>query len=185
MMKILVTGGNGYIGARLCKNLASNGYRVTPLCHPVAPKDQAWADLMENVLVGDLRDDDFVSKIAGQEYDAIIHLVSLDHHQSQGRPQYVSSVNVLPTWKLLESFTARGSLKKFIYFSTVHIYGKPSELVVDEDVKRTFHIVTAQSKHQRTGDDKEGKLMQGVQCVMSEEMTPRLRLIRVLVYSGH
>ena len=37
--KVLITGGNGYIGSRLCLYLADVGYAVTPVCYPEVPAD--------------------------------------------------------------------------------------------------------------------------------------------------
>lgn len=40
--KVLITGGNGYIGSRLCLYLADVGYAVTPVCYPEVPADTFW-----------------------------------------------------------------------------------------------------------------------------------------------
>ena len=120
--KVLVTGGNGYIGSRLCLHLANQGYVVTPLCHSKLPEDENWVSKMDNVIIGDIRDEKFLSELAENKYDVLIHLVSLDHNQSDGMPSYVCSVNVTPVWSLLDIFSKQG-LKKFIYFSTAQVYG--------------------------------------------------------------
>ncbi|WP_113923008.1 NAD-dependent epimerase/dehydratase family protein [Cognataquiflexum aquatile] len=120
--KVLVTGGSGYLGARLCLHLADQGYAVTPLCHSKVPENIDWVSKMEEVIVGDVRDEKLLGELALNKYDIMIHLVSLDHHQSNGLPSYVSSVNIAPVWSLLEIFSSRG-LKKFVYFSTAQVYG--------------------------------------------------------------
>jgi len=132
--KVLVTGGNGYIGSRLCLFLANQGYAVTPLCYPEAPSDKIWIAQMDSVIVGDVRDEKFLSKIAESRYDILIHLVSLDHHQSNGSPSYVSTVNITPTWSLLDIFSKHG-LGKFIYFSTMQVYGTPLAMKITEHQK--------------------------------------------------
>jgi len=86
---------------------------------------------MEEVVVGDIRDEVTISQLAEKEYDAVIHLISLDHRKSEDNPNLVSSINVMPTWNLLDKFT-KGGLKKFIYFSTIHVYGKlPNEIITE------------------------------------------------------
>lgn len=122
MRKVLVTGGSGYVGAGLCLHLANQGYAVTPLCHSKVPENKNWVSKMENVIVGDVRDEKLLGEIALNKYDIVIHLVSLDHHQSNGLPSYVSSVNITPVWSLLEIFSNQ-ELKKFVYFSTAQVYG--------------------------------------------------------------
>jgi len=120
--KILITGGNGYIGARLSLYLAEKGYEVTPLCFPEIPTGETWRNKMTEVLCGDIRNEDFLKEISVCAYDAIVHLVSLDQRKSSGNPSFVSSINITPTWSLLDIFSKAG-LKKFLYFSTVQVYG--------------------------------------------------------------
>lgn len=129
--KILVTGGGGYIGARVCLHLANEGYLVTALCHSKIPADKDWNEKMDKVLIGDLRNENFLEEVANYEYDYLIHLVSLDHHQSNGNPAYVSSINIIPVWSLLDIFSKKG-LKKFIYFSTAQVYGVLNDEKVTE-----------------------------------------------------
>ncbi len=130
-MKIAITGGNGYIGARLSRYLADEGNLVIPVCFPSAPKNEEWKSKMAVIIEGDLRQDGTILKIAELNPDIIIHLVSLDHFESEKEPELVNAVNVLPTWRLLDTFTNSG-LKKFIYFSTIQVYGKLSNSVIDE-----------------------------------------------------
>jgi len=130
-MKIVITGGNGYIGARLSQYFASKGNQVIPVCFPSAPKDKVWNSKMFSVIVGDLRKEATIKKIAGLKPATIIHLVSLNHFDSEKEPGAVNEVNVLPTWRLLNACTKNG-LKKFIYFSTVQVYGKLSNSTIDE-----------------------------------------------------
>ncbi|WP_264535061.1 NAD-dependent epimerase/dehydratase family protein [Flavobacterium sp. N1736] len=130
--KILVTGGSGYIGSRICLYLANKGYDVTALCYSKIPADETWIEKMDKVLIGDVRDEQFLQEVANYEYDILIHLVSLDHHQSNGTPSFVSSVNITPVWSLLDVFSKKG-LKKFIYFSTAQVYGGLKDEVVSEN----------------------------------------------------
>jgi nucleoside-diphosphate-sugar epimerase len=130
--KIFVTGSSGYIGARICLHLANAGYAVTALCHSKIPLDKNWVIKMDKVLIGDVSDEDFLQKIAEFEYDVLIHLISLDHHQSNKNPAYVSSVNITPVWSLLDIFSKKG-LKKFIYFSTAQVYGELGDEIVKEN----------------------------------------------------
>jgi UDP-glucose 4-epimerase len=123
MKEILITGGCGYLGAKLSKHFAENGYGVSVFDSIDPSKYYQWTSLMKEIIVGDIRDEVTISKLAEKEYDAVIHLISLDHHKSEENPNIVSSINVMPTWNLLDKFTKNG-LKKFIYFSTVQVYGK-------------------------------------------------------------
>lgn len=130
-MKIVITGGNGYIGARLSQFLAINGEEVIPVCFPSIPEDEDWRSKMFAILKGDIRQDETIAEIAELMPDIIIHLVSLDHFDSEKAPDFVNSINVLPTWRLLDACTKNG-LKKFIYFSTIQVYGKLPNIIIDE-----------------------------------------------------
>jgi UDP-glucose 4-epimerase len=55
--------------------------------------------------------------------------VSID---SNGNPEIVTKNNILPTWNLLKHFSKQG-IKKFIYLSTIHIYGNELNGVITEN----------------------------------------------------
>lgn len=129
---ILVTGANGYLGAQIAKHLALEGHKVTALCYPEIPSDAAWCRLMEEVVAASIAERQTIEQLQDKRFDTIVHLVSLDHHQSQVVcPQTAVSVNVQPCWELLEAFKNRG-LRRFIYFSTVHVYGALSNVRITE-----------------------------------------------------
>jgi len=133
-MKVVVTGGNGYIGARLCNFLADHDYKVIPVCFPQIPQNKNWIDKMHSIIVGDLRSMETITEISKIKPEAIIHLVSLDHYQSEHDPEYVLNINVTPTWQLLNKFAVVG-LRTFIYFSTIHVYGKNQKGLTTEQTK--------------------------------------------------
>lgn len=129
--KIIITGANGYIGARLVQSLSTE-FEIIAHCFPTVPKDQSWLNKITHIIEGDLREDSVIEKISDLKVYALIHLVSLDHHQSSGKPTEVMSVNVNPTWMLLKAFFVKKNLEKFINFSTVHVYGRlPFELITE------------------------------------------------------
>ena len=123
MKKVLVTGGSGYLGARICQYLDKQGYFVTAFDRS-APVDQGnWLSSNSEVLIGDITEIDVIDRLSENDYDVVIHLVSLDHHESEQEPEKVAQINVMPAWNLLNRFSKKG-LKTFIYFSTVHVYGR-------------------------------------------------------------
>ena len=61
MKKILVTGACGYLGARLSKHLAENGYSITAFDSFDPSVYSQWNSLIEEVVVGDIRDETTVS----------------------------------------------------------------------------------------------------------------------------
>jgi UDP-glucose 4-epimerase len=132
VQNILITGANGYLGAQISQHLALKGHRVTALCYPELPKNPDWCELMEDVLVGSVAERKTIDILKERSFDTVIHLVSMDRHQSQAvPPEVAASVNVQPCWMLLDAFKD-SDLKTFIYFSTIHVYGKIPNTVITE-----------------------------------------------------
>ena len=139
-MKIVITGANGYIGARLSQYLSGKGHDIIAACYPSIPKIGEWGNNFLDLISGDIREQKTIEQIAGFQAEALIHLVSLDHHDSEKEQNYVSQTNVMPTWNLLKECTAAG-LSKFFYFSTIHVYGKNLIGRIDENQKPTPYNV--------------------------------------------
>ena len=131
MKKALLIGGSGYLGSRISKYLAENGYKVFILCRSI-PKKSSRKSLISGFIIGDIRKNEVLDKLLDQEFDIAIHLVSLSSQDFKGEPNFVSSINALPTWNILRLLTKRG-LKKFIYFSTIHVYGNLPKTLITED----------------------------------------------------
>ena len=132
MKKVLITGACGYLGARVSKFLAEKGHKITAFDSYDPSVHNKWKSLMDKVIVGDIRDETMISNLADKNFDVAIQLISLDHYKSENNPNFVSRINVMPTWNLLDSLTRNG-LEKFIYLSTVHVYGNlPNENITEE-----------------------------------------------------
>ncbi len=122
-MRIIITGASGYIGSRLCLFLYKKKYHITAVCSSKIPQKKGWTEKVNQFIIGDIRDQSTIDSISNVRADVLIHLISLDHHDSEKNPNYVSKINIQPTWDLLDACIKKG-LKKFIYFSTIHVYGK-------------------------------------------------------------
>ena len=131
MKKILLIGGSGYLGSRMSKYLAESGFKVFVLCRSL-PKKSIWESFISGFIIGDITKNEILDKLSEQKFDVVIHLVSLNNQDSNGNPDFVSSINVLPTWNILRMLSQKG-LKKFIYFSTIHVYGNLPSVTITED----------------------------------------------------
>ena len=109
MTKVLVTGGLGYLGAHICAELLSAGlYDVTASYRSdksTLPQELYGLNLVQ-LRFSDMENQNMYQSL--DDYDAIVHTVSLDHHQSTHMPMMeVADTNVLSTWSLLEYFSKR------------------------------------------------------------------------------
>lgn len=129
--QILIVGGTGYIGSHLSLYLAQKGYKVTVFGRfDPRHKYQAWCVLMEDILIGDILDKTTMQVFAERQFDIVIHLIALNHKQSESNPE-VFSINTLSTWQLLEHFVQQGT-QRFLYFSTQHALGSLPPIIIDE-----------------------------------------------------
>jgi UDP-glucose 4-epimerase len=117
---ILVTGGSGYLGGRIVKYLRHLGIQVK---------------------VGDR--DIFTDQTSLEEacrgISAIIHLAAVNAQDSKENPEKALMVNSFGTLRLLMA-AEKQRVEKFIYFSTVHIYGSPLKGSIDEiSLPRPLH----------------------------------------------
>ena len=120
-MKILITGANGYLGARISQFLNQAGHEIIGVCHSRKSSNNDWEGHFSKIIVADLTNDKSIRKLSSLQIETIIHLVSLNDIDSSKDIKKASDVNILTTWRLLQEFSPKG-LKCFIYFSTIHVY---------------------------------------------------------------
>ena len=130
-MKILVTGGAGYIGSHVVKMLGERGYDITVYDNLSTGHD--WALLYGKLIRGDLADRGLLEKTVKElRPDAVIHFAaSIQVEESVRKPLLYYRNNMANTLNLLESVADSG-VKHFIYSSTAAVYGIPEKIPVDE-----------------------------------------------------
>ena len=131
MKKVLITGANGYLGSHISKLLSQNGFEIYALIYEKIEPKNNWYSNIHKIIEGDLADESLYTELEKYDFNSIIHLASLDHHQSETTIDKLQKINVEPCWKLLDIFTKK-NLKNFIYFSTQQVIGKTSETIISE-----------------------------------------------------
>ena len=131
MMRVLVTGGAGYIGCHCCKALAEAGFEPVVFDDLSTGHQEAvrWGPLIE----GDMRDTDALRAAMGQVHpDAVIHFAALSLvGESAVHPERYYDVNVVGTLRLLEAMRA-ASVSSLVFSSTAAIYGEPATIPIPE-----------------------------------------------------
>lgn len=122
-MKILLTGGGGYIGTRLSQLLLSKGDEVTILDDFRFGESPALPAIIDGATVvrGDVRDRELLRGLASS-CDAVVHLAAIVGYPAcAADPHEARSVNVDGARSVSEAVRAG---TRFIYASTGSVYGK-------------------------------------------------------------
>jgi len=129
---ILVTGGAGYIGSHVVKELGREGYR--PLVYDNLSTGHRWAIKGGELIEGDLGDKRHVEEILHKEKPlAVMHFAaSAIVGESVERPELYFRNNVINSFNLLEAMLAAG-VKSFIFSSSAAVYGNPHQVPIVED----------------------------------------------------
>jgi len=125
-MKILVTGGAGYIGSTLVPILLSSGHQVCVLDNLIYGGKSllgVWPDPNFELYVGDVRNEQSV-RTALKDVEVVIHLAAIVGDPACARqPDIARSINVDASIQLFNLSNELG-VKKFIFASTCSNYGK-------------------------------------------------------------
>ena len=141
-MKILVTGGAGYIGSHTCVELLNKGYEVVVIdnfCNS-SPKSiervQKLSGKSIKLYEGDVRDRKLLNKIfAENKIDWVIHFAGLKAvGESCEKPIEYYENNIYSTLALCDVMRSQGC-KKIVFSSSATVYGDPEKLPLDETCK--------------------------------------------------
>ena len=133
-MKILVTGGGGFVGSHIADAYVEAGNDVVVL-------DDLSRGRKENInpkcrfYSCDIRDRKAIEKIFSAEKPAVVnhHAAQMDVRRGVREPLYDAEVNILGGINLIETAIANG-VKRFLYAGTAGAgYGEPDRLPVPED----------------------------------------------------
>lgn len=135
-MRILVTGGAGFIGSHLCEKYAKEGHTVLCLDNFMNGNLANIRHLLNyknfKLINGDVRDLDLLEKVI-RDTEVIFHLAAQIHvDRSIIEPQLTYEVNVLGTQNVLETARMHDVLK-VICVSSSEVYGSAEYAPIDEN----------------------------------------------------
>jgi UDP-glucose 4-epimerase len=128
-VRLLVTGGAGYIGSVVSRLLLATGHQVTVLDDLSTGHADAVAEGADFV-EGDLSRS--VDVLTANRYDGVLHFAAKSLvAQSMAEPSVYWRNNVGGTRDLLDAVTANG-VQRFVFSSTAAVYGEPDDLPITE-----------------------------------------------------
>ena len=139
-MKILVTGGAGYIGGTVAGLLSEKGNHAVILDNLIHGRRDllppgvafAQAELSDRAAIENLF---IAAKAEGQPFDAVLHFAALiEAGESMARPEEFFRNNTASTLALLEAMLAHGP-RRLVFSSTAAVYGEPETVPIEEDAR--------------------------------------------------
>ena len=131
-MRILVTGGAGYVGGTVAQLMLDQGHQVViydNLCHAHRSMIPAEAEFVE----GDLADRAAMEKLLHTGIDGVMHFAALiEAGESMKKPEIYFRNNTASTLTLLEAMLATG-VQRLVFSSTAAVYGEPESTPIRED----------------------------------------------------
>ena len=141
-MKVLVTGGAGFIGSTVATVLAEKGHKV--IVYDIG----TWDTQIDNVqyIKGDIFDVRYLAAVS-RECDSVIHMVGLpDARTAQEHPQMSFDLNIRSVQVLLEVAKSNGATR-FILPSSAAIYGIVDQSPVTEKTMPKLTSIYAYHKY--------------------------------------
>lgn len=131
-MKLLVTGGAGYIGSIVAKQLLDNGHQVTVLDN-LERGHRAAVPSGAEFVVADLLDRAALDAALADGFDGALHFAALALvGESVEHPERYYRTNVAGTLNLLEAMVAAG-VSRLVFSSTCAVYGEPDQVPISEN----------------------------------------------------
>ncbi len=139
-MKVLVTGGAGYIGGTVAGLLAHKGHKAVAfdnLSHGRRDLLPPGVDFVEGELSdrAELENLFKSAKARGEPFDGVLHFAALiEAGESMVHPEHFFRNNTASTLSLLEAILAHGP-RRLVFSSTAAVYGEPESVPIKEDAR--------------------------------------------------
>jgi len=131
-MKILVTGGAGYIGSHVVFELIDQGVDVTIL-DDMSLGLEINIDPRATFINGSTHSDDDLDQVMKEGFNGVVHLAAWKAAgESMTHPEKYATNNVMGSVNLLKACVRHG-IKNFVFSSTSAVYGEPEYVPIDED----------------------------------------------------
>jgi UDP-glucose 4-epimerase len=131
-MRILVTGGAGFIGSALARRLIADGHRVV-IVDNLSTGKRSNVPAEAELVAADLADPATLTALPAGPYDGVAHLAAQSSGAiGQANPYLDQQTNVAATL-LLSRWCVDRDVPRFVYASSMTVYGQGSREPVEED----------------------------------------------------
>ena len=133
-MKVLVTGGAGFIGTHLVRKLLSEGHEPVVVDNLFRGNEKNLPDSVRLIIM-DIRSPEIFSLFRREKFDAVVHLAAQTSvNISMKAPVFDAQENIFGTLNILEALKDT-AIKRFVFSSTAAVYGdiQEKDLPVSED----------------------------------------------------
>jgi UDP-glucose 4-epimerase len=133
--RILVTGGAGYIGSVVVKQLLDRGYEPI-IFDNLSHGHRAALPASARLIVGDIADRTMLERVFAEfQPQAVMHFAAfIEAGESMQRPEKYFRNNTANALTLLETVLAQG-IQRFVFSSTAALYGTPEKNPIEEDAR--------------------------------------------------
>jgi nucleoside-diphosphate-sugar epimerase len=142
-MRIVITGGAGFLGTRLARKLLERGTLADArgnarkieslLLLDVVPPATAWSDARVSALAGDLADPAVIERAVTRDTDTVFHLAAVVSGQAEAEFDVGMRVNLDATRALLERCRKLAAPPKLVFTSSLAVFGGPVPDPVPDD----------------------------------------------------
>jgi UDP-glucose 4-epimerase len=131
-MKILVTGGAGYIGSVVVARLLESGHEVV-VYDNLSRGHRASVSEHARLVVGDIADEAALDSVLVQGFDGVMHFAaSIEAGESMQAPEKYVRNNPAGPLSLLQALL-RHTVPRLVFSSTAALYGEPKRIPIAED----------------------------------------------------
>jgi UDP-glucose 4-epimerase len=146
LVRILVTGGAGYIGSIVAADLLAAGHDVVVYDSLVRGHAEAVPAGAELVVGDTLEREKLLALFESRRFDAVMHFAGLiDANESMQVPERYFRANTAATLELLDCMLTSGVFR-FVFSSTAAVYGEAAPVPIAEDAPRKPVSVYGDSK---------------------------------------